>query len=83
MTVYSEDRNVFPDKDLVHCGTNSSGNLSASLSKDSDATVSTTHTGGSTLSINTWYYVVYSFLMTNGHDTTIELFLDNASDGST
>ena len=55
--------------------------MSTSLSRDADATDVTSHAGGSTLATNTWYYLIYSFLMTDGKDTIIDLFVDNTSDG--
>jgi hypothetical protein len=34
------------------------------------------------VAINTWYYLVYDFVMTAGTTTTVKLFLDDAQDGT-
>ena len=51
----------------------------ANLAKDESPFATTSHIHTSAVVVDTWYYFVYSFTMTGGRDTDIDLFLDNTT----
>ena len=85
MYLFTKDRNDFTStgsENLLNIGVNNSGNMYLTLSEAADASNVQSETGGSTLSIDTWYYLVYSLEMTGNKDTLITMYLNNSSDSS-
>ena len=71
------------DINFLNCGVAATNELKIDLAVDSDRSNVKSHSGSTQLDVNLWYYVVYSFEMSQGKDTLVEVFLNNASDGST
>ena len=77
MTIFAKDRQY---THLLDCVVDASNSPKAELSLDTDASAQSTKSGTSTLVVDTWYYLVYSFEMVDGRDTNVELFVNNVSD---
>jgi hypothetical protein len=79
--ILAKDRNVFTGKSVLNLYINATDKLEVELTKDSDGAVTSTKNGGA-LVINTWYYTVFSFEMTGGDTTNVEIFIASASVGT-
>lgn len=54
----------------------------ATIHIDSDRTQSQSKLASTAINANTWYYLVYSFILSEGKDTLCSLFLNNAAEVS-
>jgi hypothetical protein len=83
MTIFSKDRNVFTasDKNLLNLIVNASNKMEAKLATDTTPFAYGSKQGSSTLVVDTWYYLTYSFSMSGGKDTTVSLFKNNVDEG--
>ena len=75
--IFAKTRNDFTN--LVNVGLNASNNFTAKLTLDTDASTESVTSDTTVATVDTWYYLVYSFEMTTGKDTNIELFVNNVS----
>ena len=83
MSFFSKDRNDDAGMNLVQCKTNVSGQMQAKLAVDTSPFAFGTANGATTLTVGTWYYMVWSFEMIEGRHTVIDLYLNNAQDAQT
>jgi hypothetical protein len=81
-TIFSKSRPAALDKPLVRCGIDADYKVVASIGQDVDAANVVEQVGGTALDKSTWYYVVCSFALTGGKETTYKIFLNNAEDAS-
>jgi hypothetical protein len=82
MNLFSKDRNDDVGMNLVQCRVNSSGQIEGKIASDTSPFAFGNANGATTLNTYEWYYLVWSFEMIDGSDTSVELFVNNASDAA-